>query len=180
MFDSLANISDDFSHALVSSERSPEIKPEEDIYAKLLGVWDVDVRDRGEDGSLRLAEGEWLFVRILEGRGIQDVWISPRRKDRTLTSDRAGNRYGSSIRTFDPSTRSWQVAWFNPVSGAFDVLTSRIEDGKIIQEGNRPGGQAIRWTFLDLTSSTFHWTGEALQPDGKWQLEAEFRGRRHH
>jgi hypothetical protein len=175
-----AGTSEEFAHALIYSTRSSEISAEEDIYAGLIGRWDVDVRDRLANGSFRSAKGEWLFVRILEGRAVQDVWISPLRSERTSATERLGNRYGSSVRTFDPNTRTWQVTWFNPVSGAFDVLRSRLADGKLIQEGRRPDGQQIRWTFLDITDSTFHWTGEALQPNGKWQLEAEFLGRRHH
>jgi hypothetical protein len=175
-----AGIREEFAQALISSSRSPEISAKEDIYAGLIGQWDVEVRDHLADGSIRSAKGEWLFVRVLEGRAVQDIWISPRRSERIAATERVGNRYGSSVRTFDPNTRSWQVTWFNPVSGAFDVLRSRLADGKLIQQGRRPDGQEIRWTFLDITDSTFHWTGEALQPNGKWQLEAEFLARRHH
>jgi hypothetical protein len=179
MPDARAALSEDFAHALLSSARSPEISAEEDIYAGLIGRWDVEVRDRLANGSLRSAKGEWLFVRILEGRAVQDVLISPLRSERGDATERLGNRYGSSVRTFDRNTRTWRVTWFNPVSGAFDVLRGRIVGGRLIQEGRRPNGQQIRWSFLDITDSTFHWTGEALQPDGTWQLESEFFARRH-
>lgn len=168
----------EFATALIAAERSPEIRPEEDIYAGLLGVWGVEVRDRLDDGSFRVSHGEWHFARTLEGRAVQDVWIVPARSARTPQTDRLGNRYGSSMRTLDPASRRWQVTWFNPVSGAFDVLYTRVEGGQIVQEGRRADGVQLRWTFVEITSTSFHWLGEELQVDGSWLLGAEFFGRR--
>lgn len=37
-------------------------------------VFDYDV-----DGSVRTGTGEWSFSWVLEGRAVQDVWISPQR-----------------------------------------------------------------------------------------------------
>jgi hypothetical protein len=35
---------------------------------------------------------------------------------------------------------------------------------------------ATRWTFTEIKPDSFHWLGEALEPDGKiWRLEGEFR-----
>ena len=155
----------DFAEALVAANRSPEIAPHEDVYAKLLGTWDVQARDRTDSGAFQVTEGEWLFARTLEGRAVQDVWIAP-------------NRYGTSVRTFDPRTRTWQVTWFNPVTGAFDVLHTRMEGERIVQEGTQGNGRRLRWIFQDITDTRFHWTGEAQLPDGSWRLEAEFFGRR--
>lgn len=168
----------DFAAALVTSERSPEITADEDVYAPLLGLWDVEARDRAPDDSFRTVHGEWLFARTLEGRAFQDVWIAPTRAVRRPDTDRFGNRYGTSVRTFDPTSRRWQVTWFNPVTGAFDVLYTRRDGDRIVQEGVRRDGQAMRWIFDNITPTSFHWTGEGQQPDGSWRLEAEFFGRR--
>jgi hypothetical protein len=170
-------ISNGFARALVSKSRSPEIAANEDVYAKLLGAWDVQARDRTEDGTFQVTEGEWFFARTLEGRAVQDVWIAPTRTHRR-TALTGANRYGSSVRTFDPHTRTWQVTWFNPVTGAFNVLQTRMEGERIVQEGTVGDGRRIRWIFQEITDTTFHWTGESQQPDGSWRLEAEFRGRR--
>lgn len=167
-----------FAAALVSESRSPEIAPQEDIYAPLLGVWDVEARDRNEDGTFKVGRGEWLFSRTLEGRAVQDVWIAPARDRRRADGPRLANRYGTSVRTFDPNTRSWQVTWLNPVTGAFDVLLTRMDGKRIVQEGTRRDGRRMRWIFQDVTAQTFHWTGEVQLPDGSWRLEAEFVGRR--
>jgi hypothetical protein len=166
-----------FARALVSKSRSPEMAASEDIYAKLLGAWDVQARDRTESGTFQVTEGEWYFARTLEGRAVQDVWIAPTRANRR-TAFAGANRYGSSVRTFDPHTRTWQVTWFNPVTGAFNVLHTRTAGERIIQEGTVGDGRRIRWIFQEITDTTFHWTGESQQADGSWRLEAEFYGRR--
>jgi hypothetical protein len=173
-----APTSSDFAEALVSVSRSPEIAAEEDIYAPLLGVWDVEARDRTDTGSFHVSQGEWLFSRTLEGRAVQDVWIAPARDNRRGDGSQFGNRYGTSVRTFDPGKRTWQVTWFNPVTGAFDVLFTRMDGNRIVQEGTRRDGQRMRWIFGEVTAKTFHWTGEGQLPDGSWRLEAEFFGRR--
>jgi hypothetical protein len=172
-----AETSNAFAQALVSTSRSPEIEASEDVYAKLLGAWDVQARDRTENGTFQVTEGEWFFARTLEGRAVQDVWIAPTRANRATAIPHA-NRYGSSVRTFDPRTRTWQVTWFNPVTGAFNVLHTRVEGERIVQEGTLEDGQRIRWIFQELTDRSFHWTGEGQLPDGSWRLEAEFFGRK--
>jgi hypothetical protein len=166
-----------FAEALVSQSRSPEISAQEDVYAKLLGAWDVEARDRTESGTFQVTHGEWFFARTLEGRAVQDVWIAPTRANRRAAAPGA-NRYGSSVRTFDPWTRTWQVTWFNPVTGAFDVLRTRMDGKRIVQEGTQSNGRRIRWIFQEITDQTFHWTGEGQMPDGSWRLDAEFFGRR--
>jgi hypothetical protein len=166
-----------FAEALISRDRSPEIAASEDVYAKLLGVWSVEARDRTDNGTFQVTEGEWLFARTLEGRAVQDVWIAPTRANRRAAAPRA-NRYGSSVRTFDPQARTWQVTWFNPVTGAFNVLQTRMDADRIVQEGTVGNGERIRWIFQEITDQTFHWTGERQLADGSWRLEAEFFGRR--
>jgi hypothetical protein len=166
-----------FAEALVSQTRSSEISAHEDVYAKLLGAWDVEARDRTENGTFQVTHGEWFFARTLEGRAVQDVWIAPTRANRR-TAAPGTNRYGTSVRTFDPRTRTWQVTWFNPVTGAFNVLQTRMEGEHIVQEGALDDGRRIRWIFQEITDRTFHWTGEGQLPDGSWRLEAEFFGRR--
>lgn len=167
-----------FAEALVAESRSPEIAAHEDVYAKLLGAWDVRARDRTDSGTFQVTEGEWFFARTLEGRAVQDVWIAPSRANLRAGDSRSANRYGTSVRTFDPRTRTWQVTWFNPVTGAFDVLHTRMDGERIVQEGTQGNGRRLRWIFQEITDTSFHWTGEAQLPDGNWRLEAEFFGRR--
>lgn len=161
-----------FADALVSQERSPQIAEEDDIYAPLLGVWEVLAVDRLEDGSRYESRGEWYFARTLEGRAIQDVWIAPKRP-RAAPTPGLPNRYGTTMRMFDRDSGQWRVVWFNPVSGAFNTLMGWGENGQIIHEGVRDG-QRIRWIFVEIGTDRFHWVGESEQADGVWVCEAEF------
>ena len=169
---------EDFALALVCGERHPAISEADDIYAPLLGSWTVMTRDVLEDGSEVLGEGEWIFGRVLDGRAVQDVWIAPARQVRGNAPRHPRERYGSSMRTFDPASKRWQVTWFNPVSGAFDVLHARVEEGKIVQLGSGSTGTCIEWTFEHIGPTDFHWVGRSRGKDGKWRLNAEFLGRR--
>jgi hypothetical protein len=50
---------------------------------------------------------------------------------------------------------------------------------EIIQIGTRSDGTPTRWRFTEVTPDSFHWIGDALQPDGTtWKIEGEFRARR--
>lgn len=165
---------------LGSVARSNEITDQEDIYGWLIGGWEAAVYDYSADGTAHESSGEWHFGRALEGRAIQDVWIAPPRSQRNAkTLSKQYNRYGTSLRVYDREIGAWRVTWFNPVSGARNDLIGRRQDDDIIQEGTNADGRRIRWSFKNITPTSFRWLGESLEPDGKtWRLEAEFRARR--
>src|SRR5215470_15103423 len=162
---------------LETSTRSPDLGENDDIYGFLIGVWDADVSGRRADGVWGHTRGEWHFTRVLEGRAIQDVWIIPPIADRGKLRAGETNCYGTTLRYFDAKLGAWRVAWVNPVTGKHDELVRRREGANIVQEGTSADGRRIRWTFTDVTPTSFRWTGES-EVDGTWQLEAEFRARR--
>jgi len=47
------------------------------LFAPLRGDWAVTVVDHLADGTRHTGAGEWHFDWVLEGRAMQDVWISP-------------------------------------------------------------------------------------------------------
>ena len=146
------------------------------LYDWLIGAWDVEVFDVLEDGSRRKSRGEWHFARVLEGRAIQDVFIVPARAERKSGEPPTpGNRYGTTIRVYDPAGDRWRINWFNPVTGAHDSLVARRQGEEILQEGKHADGVPIRWVFSDITPRSFRWRGE-VSPDGgqTWRLGVEF------
>jgi hypothetical protein len=170
-----------FSSVLAAPGRSPEIPESADIYGWLIGSWSLDVFDHQEDGTVRRRTGEVHFAWVLEGRAVQDVWIMPRRSERTPGMNRLGNRYGTTLRVWDPSIQAWRVTWINPVSGIRNEMIGRRSGKDIVQVGTHPDGRPIRWMFTDINPDSFRWTGEVLEADGKtWKLEAEFHARRIH
>ena len=68
---------------LTSSGPSAEISKLDCPYGWLIGVWHARVVDYRDGGSPIVSEGEWHFSWVLEGRAVQDVWISPVRGRRS-------------------------------------------------------------------------------------------------
>lgn len=168
-----------FATALAAPGRSPEIPEEADVYGWLIGSWELDVRHYMVDVRSRGLKGEVHFSWALEGRAVQDVWIMPRRAERTAALDKSCNMYGTTLRVWDAGIQAWRVTWINGASGRRDELIGRWSGSEIMQTGTHADGTPIRWIFSDITPDSFRWTGEALQPDGKtWKLEGEFSAKR--
>jgi hypothetical protein len=169
-----------FFPLLAANERSSDIPESADVYGWLCGSWDLDVvRYRAIDVASRGLKGEVHAGRVLEGRAVQDVWIMPRVDDRRGAIDRAMNMYGTTLRSWEPSTQAWRIAWTNPVSGHREEQVGRWNGRDILQEGQRVDGTKTRWTFTEITAGSFHWRGEALYPSNdRWTLEGEFLGTR--
>lgn len=169
-----------FLDVLSAEGRSHEIPESEDVYGWLEGSWELDViHYRGKDTTALGLKGEAHFGWVLEGRAIQDVWIMPRKADRNDETDKLDNMYGTTLRVWDPAIRGWRITWINPVRGHREEQIGRRSGSDIVQVGARPDGTPTRWTFTEITSDSFHWTGESLMSDGKtWILEGEFLARR--
>lgn len=175
-----AEVKENFQTVLAAPGRSPEIPESADIYGWLIGSWDLDVFDHQADGTVRRSKGEVHFSWVLEGRAVQDVWIMPPRSERTPGMEKISNRYGTTLRVWDPSIQAWRVTWINPVSGGRRELIGQRSGKDLVQIGAHPNGTPIRWIFTDITPDSFRWIGEGLEPDGKtWRLEAEFRAKRY-
>jgi len=171
-----------FQAILTAASRAPEIPESDDAYGWLVGDWELDVLHYwATNVSARGIKGEVHAAWVLEGRAVQDIWIMPPRSERTGRIDKQMNMYGTTLRAWDESLRAWRIMWSNPAGGHFEHQIGRKIGNEIVQLGTRPDGTTTRWTFTEITRSSFHWLGEALQPDGKsWRLEGEFRARRTH
>jgi uncharacterized protein len=130
------------------------------------------VRDYGDDGSVKVSCGEWWFSWVLEGRAIQDVWIVPPRGQRR-DAPRENNRYGSTVRWLNNKDGLWHIVWVNPVSGVRNELSGGKVGDALVLEGPYDGTR-IRWSFIDITPTSFRWTGEQKTKDGIWRLGSEF------
>ena len=165
---------------LAAPGRAAEIPESADVYGWLVGSWELDIRRYwGFDVSARGLKGEAHFGWALEGRAIQDVWIMPRLAERTSHLEKNMNMYGTTLRVWDPSIQAWQITWTNPAGDHHERQIGRRIGNDVVQIGARPDGTPTRWTFSEITRDSFHWTGEALNPDGRtWTLEGDFRAKR--
>jgi hypothetical protein len=128
--------------------------------------------------TLPSASVEAHFGWVLEGRAVQDVWITPACSDRSSNLQPTLDWYGSTLRVFDASLEAWRTVWTDPVSQLRIELVGRREGDDIMQIGTR-AGRPIRWTFFDIKPESFSWQGHILRFDGKsWELEVDIRFRR--
>lgn len=168
-----------FSGALLSPGPAPDMFDVAADFGWLVGGWEAEVFDHNKDGTVRTGSGEWWFSWVLEGRAIQDVWISPPRCARGANVERqaASDRYGTSLRHFDREAGIWRIAWTNPVSGAVNHLSGTRVGNRIVLTA-KENGETIRWSFNDISNDSFVWLGERQANGKSWCKEAEFRLRR--
>jgi hypothetical protein len=168
--------------ATAAPGRAAEIPESDDAYGWFVGSWELDIlRYWNADVSAQRIKGEVHAAWSLEGRAIHDVWIMPRRDDRSGRTGRAGptdkklNMYGTTIRAWDASIRAWRISWSNPAGDHFEHQIARRIGRDVVQLGTRPDGTPTRWRFTEITPDSFHWLGESLTPDGQtWTVEGEF------
>jgi hypothetical protein len=169
-----------FHAALKAFGRSPEIPESDDVYGWLVGSWELDVRRYlAVDVSAQNIKGEVHAGWTLEGRAVQDLWIMPRREERSSSLDKRLNMYGTTLRSWDSSIRAWRITWNNPAGEHFEQQIGRWSGDQVLQVGTRPDGTPTRWRFTEITAESFHWLGESLAQDGiTWTLEGEFMAKR--
>jgi len=167
-----------FVDALQTPGPFPELASRMGLYGQLVGRWDVEVVDYEDSGLLRRSQGEWLFSWVLEGRAIQDVFIVPARGSRRDPPGK-GNRYGATLRVFDPRTDTWRITWTNAVTNVQTCLTGSRRGDEIFQEGSQEDGSLVRWIFSEMKRDSFRWTGLASTDGGAtWRKQVEFFAQR--
>ncbi len=164
--------------ALTSDRPAPDMIGDTMLFAPLIGAWDLEVFDFEGDGSKRVANGEWLFSWVLEGRAVQDVLIVPKRDERHGNLPLRSNRFGTHLRFYNVPTRSWHTTWVDPAAGLrHHAVTDRI-GGEIVEHGTIDDGTKFRRVFSQITDVSFLWRCQRLLDDGVWETEAEFHAHR--
>ncbi|MGH8237480.1 MAG: hypothetical protein ACREXP_10730 [Steroidobacteraceae bacterium] len=163
----LSGASPSFQAALHTDRPAADRVEEMALYGQFIGRWTFEGTMRGKDGSTHRGQGEIHFGWVLDGRAVQDVWILP------------GVFHGSTLRVYDPNIKAWHILWSDPLQQYFSRQLGRANGRDIVQNGSNDAGETTRWSFSEITPSSFRWRGE-VSPDGgkSWELEAEFRARR--
>lgn len=165
-----------FAEALQSDGPHPSIPPEQRIFAPFIGAWDLLVRWFDEEGRIaREEQGEWHFAWILEGRGIQDIWIVPRRAERADRRDLY--EYGTSLRFFDEKIGAWQSTWIGPMHRVVRTFIARKSGDQVILETTEGEVPRMRWSFSDIQASSFSWCNE-LWTGSDWRVQQTFAAHR--
>lgn len=169
-----------FLDALVSPQQAPDLADADDIFGFLIGSWDVEAVLHDANGRTQKRTGEVHASWVLEGRAMQDLFIFPRRADRASGSPAAGDRYATTIKTYDRTLNAWRLNFINPAADETSAqLIARRGGPGIEMEGKLSGGTPIRWQYVSITPTSFHYRAEKLGSDGKsWQLYLELFGTR--
>jgi hypothetical protein len=137
------------------------------LFGQFVGSWAFDGSLQHEDGRRDEFSGEWRFDWALDGLAIQDVLICP------------GLEHGTTIRFYDPENERWEVTWITPVQRAVRRLSGGKVGDRIVLEGSGDEGKLLRWSFNDITPSSFVWRGEISSDGGaSWRDREEMRLRR--
>ncbi|EME61657.1 hypothetical protein H074_10810 [Amycolatopsis decaplanina DSM 44594] len=105
-----------------------------------------------------------------------------------MTSPEPGAFPVDGHRRFDvrcSSAQTWlaailaEITWFSPkLLSSFSQVGRPDGVGGMIQEGTDSQGRRSRWTFTDVTPTSFHWQGFSAAPDGEFELFQEMRAAR--
>lgn len=163
---------DTFFGALVS-EGTDIIPTEYDWFAPLIGDWEFEYTDRYDLTEHRHLQGEWIFRRVLEGAGIEDIFICPSRSTREITPQLDGE-YGVAIRMFNPQKECYDMVY--TCFGKMCRLEFRKEGGKLI--GTKLDRPEEKWVFSEITQEGFHWQNVLVKEDGEWQINSDVYGKR--
>jgi hypothetical protein len=171
-----AHISSHLIDVLHADGPDPERSPRLQLYAWLVGDWDIEVLAHSPDGASYQARGEIHAGWILQGRGIQDVWTIPRTGANPFPV--AGNWFGTTLRIYDPGIDAWRISWIDPATNSFRQQLGRARGDDIIQEGKTDAGAFSRWSFTEIEPASFRWLAETSPDAETWTLVVEVLARR--
>jgi hypothetical protein len=172
-----------FTAALRAPGPAPELAEKLRLYGQFVGSWEAEALAFLPDRSTRKHFWQIHFSRVLEGRAIQDVWITPPRYGSRVGESqpwgRFSNQHGTSLRVYDPELDVWRVTWIDPAAGYRADLVGRPDGDGIFQEGTGSDGAGLRWIFSDIGGRSFRWRAEVSRDAGaSWHKAIELHAQR--
>lgn len=153
---------------------NPELKEKLMLFGQFVGGWQiVEARYPQPDGTEIKRKGEIHFGWILEGRAIQDVWITYQENPPRVVP------VGTTIRFYDPKIDEWRSIWISPKQGLVQTFVARKVGDEIVLESKTKEGYPENWIFSEVTPNSFRWRSVESHDNMKtWQLTEEMRVRR--
>ncbi|MBS6062493.1 hypothetical protein [Criibacterium bergeronii] len=161
----------EFYNALIGEENDTQT-----IFDPLIGDWELEWVDSKNTDHERHVKGQWYFSKILNGDGIQDIFICPSREERKI-NPQPDAEYGTTIRLYNQKTKKWDICY--ACTGKMVRLEAeKIGDEIILTNLDKSNGLNL-WVFSDITSNRFHWENKSSFDDGKtWQINGEVYAKR--
>jgi hypothetical protein len=113
--------------------------PPNGLFDRLIGTWDVRYEFTGQDGKAQVSRGQVQYSWILDGKALQEIWISD-----WETQDL--RPYGTTINFYDPKRGRWTAIWIYPANGMTRVMTGGAVDDGWMLAGLDESGALERWT----------------------------------
>lgn len=160
-----------FENALIADGPAKEYEAQLMLYGQFVGDWRTRTTAWLDDGTTQESEWDVRFRWVLEGRAIQDLWITPPRRE-GVAWHTPGNRYSTTLRLYDPAIDAWHILWVNPPSGAILRQLARKVGDDIVQVGEPDAkGRLTRWVYRDIGPDRFRWCNEVSVDQGAhWTL----------
>jgi len=154
---------------------SPETREKLMLFGQFVGDWDIlDDRNLLPDGTWTVTRGELHWGWILDGRAVQDVWMSIDEKTHKAIPE------GTTLRFYDQKIDAWHSIWISPTQGVVKTFVARQVGDEIVLEGRTAEGYPVKWIFSEITLDSFRWHSEETRDNGKtWTLKEEMQIRRH-
>jgi hypothetical protein len=163
---------------LQSEGPNPDLEEKLMLFGQFVGDWDI-LEDRfyQSDGTWsseqNLTRGELHWGWILDGRAVQDVWMSIDEKTHKAIPE------GTTIRFYDEKIDAWHSVWISPTQGVVKTFVARQVGDEIVLEGRAAQGYPVKWIFSEITPDSFKWRSEETHDNGKtWTLKEEMQIRR--
>ncbi len=146
------------------------------LFGQFVGDWDIlECRNLQPDGTWSVTRGELHWEWILDGTGVQDVWMWIDEKTHKPIP------LGTTVRFYDPKIDASHSVWICPTQGVVQKFVARQVGAEIVLEGRTNEGSPVKWIFSDIKPESFRWRSEETRDSGKtWTLEEEMQIRRRH
>src|ERR1041385_6399903 len=145
---------EDMIKSLGASSPHPSLGDQAHAFDWLVGSWDCDYGFHRDDGSVQHKKGELLAGWILDGRAVQDIFVS------YATEGEKDRRLGTTIRFFDTALKQWRIVFISPQFNYVVTVQGRSVGDRIVLRGVDTDGAPIRWSFHDIKPGSFVWRGE--------------------
>jgi len=159
----------DMIKALEAPGPHPSLGDQARVFDRIAGTWDCDYSFHLDNGTVRHSKGELLVGWILDGRAVQDLFIT------YPANGEKERRIGTTIRFFDTALKQWRIVFISPQFNYVVTVQGGLEGDRIVLRGtDSTDGAPIRWSFNDIKPDSFVWRGEKSRDGGKtWKMEEE-------
>lgn len=132
-------------------------------FGRYIGEWQITDEQLQQDGST-WAPGNaerWDFYCVGNGVAVQDFW-RPK-----------GGNIGTNLRTFNPASEEWEIAWSATGSPGISLITAKLQDdGRIVMHYKSPVPTPLRRiTFFPPDANGWRWTLELSNDEGESWFE---------